>query len=165
MSNAITVYKCDHNGEVVWQYKGGIVDRGETWVCLVALFEPHESDLGAVVFRHGDIFTEWFYSDRWYNIFRVEDGQTGALKGWYCNITRPAEIGEDYVKADDLALDVYVMPNGGILLMDEEEFAALNLPMDERMAALFAVETIRKSAGERLEPFNEIRTGNTDRLR
>lgn len=165
MSNAITVYKCDHNGKVVWQYQGSVVDRGETWLCLAALFEPQEADLGFVVFRNGDIFTEWFYADRWYNVFRVEDGQTGALKGWYCNITRPAEIGDDFVRADDLALDVYVLPNGNLMLLDEEEFDALNLPLDERIAALRAVEAIRRSSSERVEPFQEVRSGTTDRLR
>jgi hypothetical protein len=121
--------------------------------------------LGFVVFRRGDIFTEWFYSDRWYNVFRVEDGQTGALKGWYCNITRPATITDDSVRADDLALDIYVLPNGNILLLDEEEFDALNLSLDERISALRAVETIRRVSAARVEPFSEIRTGTTDRFK
>lgn len=163
--NMMTVYKCDANGEVVWQYKGAVVDRTESSICLAAIFERGESDLGFVVFRPGDVFTEWFYTDRWYNVFRVEDGQTGQLKGWYCNITRPAEITDEFVRADDLALDVYVMPNGSLLLLDEEEFDALNLPLDERIAALRAVENIRRASSERVEPFQEVRSGTTDKLR
>lgn len=155
--NKIMVYKCDPYGNVVWQYPAVVADWGETWICLTALFDRDEADLGFVSFRRGDCFTEWFYTDRWYNVFRVEDGTTGYLKGWYCNITRPAEITDDYVRSDDLALDVYVMPNGGVMLLDELEFDALNLSTEERIAALRAVEAIRHAVIERIPPFNEIR--------
>ena len=152
-----TVYKCDHEGTVVWHYPAAVVQRTETSVCLAAVFDRDESDLGAVVLRRGDVFTEWFYSDRWYNIFRIEDIQTSLLKGWYCNITRPARILEDGVYADDLALDIFVMPNGNIVLLDEDEFTALDLPAFERIAALRAVEYIRQAVAERSAPFHEIR--------
>jgi hypothetical protein len=152
----ITVYKCDHEGRVVWQYSGAVLDRGPGWVCLTALFNGRESDMGFVTFRRGDVFTEWFYADRWYNVFRIADGQTGALKGWYCNITRPAQITADSVRADDLALDVFVTPEGHIILLDEDEFNALNLVVEERTAALYAVETLRDLAARQTEPFHEI---------
>ena len=160
----ITVYKCNHLGELVWQYQGAVLRRRDDWICITAIFDQSESDLGFVKFRRGDVFVEWFYADRWYNVFRVEDGQTARLKGWYCNITRPAEITEDTIRADDLALDVFVMPNGNVVLMDEEEFGALDLPTDERIAALRAVETIRQAAANREAPFHEI-LSDTDRLR
>lgn len=156
--NKITVYKCDYAGNITWQYPAVVADSGATWVCLTAIFDRSESDLGFVVFRQGDTFTEWFYTDRWYNIFRVEDVQTGHLKGWYCNITRPAVITADSVRADDLALDVFVQPNGNIILLDEQEFEALELPLHERIAALRAVESIRHAVNNRAAPFNEIRT-------
>lgn len=161
---AITVYKRNNLGEVVWQYEGAVVDQGINFVCLTAVFNVPESDLGFVVFRQGDIFTEWFYTDRWYNVFRVEDGRSGDLKGWYCNITRPATITTDSVWADDLALDLYVMPNGSVILLDEVEFDALNLPIGERIAALRAVESIRNAVRKRVAPFEEIRV-DTGKLR
>jgi protein associated with RNAse G/E len=153
----ITVYKCDHNGAVVWQYPAIIASSGPTWVCLTASFDRDEADLGFVVFRRGDVFTEWFYTDRWYNIFRIKDGITGQLKGWYCNITRPAVITADSVRADDLALDVFVMPNGNLILLDELEFDTLDLPAAERINALRAVETIRHAVSTRTPPFTDIR--------
>jgi hypothetical protein len=164
LMNNITVYKCDHTGDVVWQYQGVVIQRDDHTVCLTALFNTDQADLGFVTFRRGDVFTEWFYTDRWYNVFRIQDGQTSRLKGWYCNITRPAAIMEDSVRADDLALDVMVMPNGNVVLLDEDEFAALELSSVERMEALRAVEAIRHAAAERHFPFDEILT-ETDRLR
>lgn len=155
----ITVYKCDHNGSVVFQYEGTVLDRGETWVCLSAIFNGREADMGFIQFRRGDVFTEWFFADRWYNIFRIEAGDSGQLKGWYCNVTRPAQIEAHCVRADDLALDVFVSPSGMIMLLDEDEFQALDLPADERVAALRAVEAVRDLAARRAPPFHEIRSG------
>ncbi len=152
--DAITVYKCDHRGQVVWQYEGVVLDRGADWVCLQARFNGRESDWGFVHFVPGDLFTEWFYADRWYNVFRIADTQ--QLKGWYCNITRPAVIEAHSVRADDLALDLFVTPDGAIHLLDEDEFAALKLPPDEQKTAWRAVETLRQMVGQRLAPFDEI---------
>lgn len=154
----ITVYKRDATGKVVWQYTGVVVDSGPTWVCLSAQFDRDEADLGFVVFHRGDVFTEWFFSDRWYNIFRVYDSQRDLLKGWYCNITRPATITADSVAADDLELDIFVTPNGTTILLDELEFDALNLPINERIAAIRAVDAIRQGVSRRQFPFHEIRT-------
>ncbi len=164
MMDEITIYKCNHLGEVIFQYPGAVLRRRENWVCVTAIFNLPESDLGFVTFRQGDVFVEWFYADRWYNVFRVEDGQSARLKGWYCNITRPAYITDDAIYADDLALDIFVMPNGNLALLDEEEFDSLNLSTDERMAALRAVQTIRQAAAQREAPFHEI-LSNTERLR
>lgn len=150
----ITVYKRDHNGRVVWQYTGEVVAHGPDWVCLRAVFDRDEADLGFVTFRRGDLFTEWFYADRWYNVFRINDPRSGQLKGWYCNITRPARITPGSVTADDLALDVFVMPDGSLRLLDQDDFVALDLPPDERMAALRAVETIRGAAASGSVPFD-----------
>lgn len=151
-----TVYKCDHEGRVVWQYDGVVLERGTHFVCLQATFNGRESDAGFVTFRKGDVFTEWFYTDRWYNVFRIEDGQNRQLKGWYCNITRPAIIEPASVRADDLALDVFVQPDGTIILLDEDEFDALDLPAADYQQAQHAVEAIRQRVTRRTAPFQDI---------
>src|SRR5205085_3530918 len=120
-----------------------VLMQGKTWVCIEATFNNPDKDAGYVVFRRGDTFIEWYYSERWYNVFELYDVDDGQHKGWYCNITRPAKISEDLITADDLALDVFVTPEGEITVLDEDEFAALNLPPNERRAALAAVQAIR----------------------
>lgn len=153
----ITVFKRNHRGERVWSYSGELVNRGDDWICIDAYFNRDDVDTGYVVFKRGDRMTEWFYSDRWYNIFRLEDAGSGHLKGWYCNITRPAHISEDAIAADDLALDVFIDPAGGVQVLDEDEFAALDLPPDEQRAALAAVTALKTAVQDRAMPFDEIR--------
>lgn len=79
-----------------------------------------------------------FYADRRYNAFEVHAAD-GRLKGWYCNITRPARIADTEVSAEDLALDLWVDPQRRVTVLDEEEFAALDLSPVERTAALAAL--------------------------
>src|SRR5215471_10919645 len=118
--NLITIYKCNPYGEAVWKYQGNVIERGDNYVCLRAFFERKDAaDLGFVTFRQGDLFIEWHFSDRWYNVFQVHDGDSERIKGWYCNITRPAFITEDTISADDLELDVWITPGGTITLLDE----------------------------------------------
>lgn len=155
----IKVVKRDHRGEPVIEYSGELVARGATWVCLRAPFNLPDKDAGYVVFRRGDTFVEWYYSDRWYNVFELYDVETGALKGWYCNVTRPAELGDDVIAADDLALDVFVTPEGAITVLDEDEFAALDLATDEQRAALAAVEAITRAVQARVTPFQQVGAG------
>ncbi len=159
--NDITVRKLDHEGREVFRYEGQVLWREAHCVCLRAVFQYGDVDFGFVTFSRGDVFTEWFYSDRWYNVFRIEDGRSGALKGWYCNVTRPAQIGHDIVSADDLALDVFVGPTGALQLLDEDEFAALSLPGGERAAARQAVAEIRAAVAAGRAPFDELRAARS----
>ena len=52
-------------------------------------------------------FVEYFFADRWYNIFAIYDRDDGKIKGWYCNIGMPALIEDGLVSYVDLALDLW----------------------------------------------------------
>lgn len=153
----ISIIKLDARGQFELSYAGVLRERTEGFICVDAVFSFADRDLGYIKLRRGDRFREWFYAKRWFNIFRVEDVQTKALKGWYCNITRPPVIEPRQVSAEDLCLDVFVYPDGRTLLLDEEDFAELNLPKDEVEKAWQAVDAIRCRVLKRLPPFDEIR--------
>jgi hypothetical protein len=154
--SAFTVIKRDAFGNDVFSYQGVLVDRKDAFICIDAAFAIDDRDLGYIQLRRGDRFREWFYADRWYNIFRVQDVATLSLKGWYCNITRPAIISARQVAADDLGLDVFVYPDGRTLLLDEADFARLQLPMHEQSKVWQAVESIKLLVQKRLPPFDEL---------
>ena len=96
---------------------------------------------------------ETHFQDRWYNIFAVYDGTSGELKGWYCNITRPARFDGNHVSAEDLALDLIVRPDGTWTVVDESEFEALGLPSADRAAALAALAELKRLAQAWEGPF------------
>lgn len=153
----ITVIKNDHRGREVWRYTGRVLARGTTWVQLEARFErPQDVITPYHTFRRGDRFVEWFFSDRWYNIFEMHDADDDRLTGWYCNITRPALLDGDTIYADDLALDLFVAPDGTVTVLDEDEFAALPLDETTRTQACRALQELRAMIAARQPPFDAI---------
>ncbi len=153
---AITVIKNDHTGREVWRYSGRVLARDATWVKLEARFSRPDVQTPYHTFREGDRFVEWFFADRWYNIFEMHAAGDDRLVAWYCNITRPATLTPDTVRADDLALDVFVAPDGTITVLDEDEFAALPLDAVTRQRARDALREIHRMVALRKPPFDAI---------
>ena len=153
---SITVHKLDAEGAEVFRYVGDIVHRTETSLVLEAIFDMEQREFHGLTFRSGDRFVETHYSDRWYNILAVHDFDTGLLKGWYCNITRPAKIENDSLSAEDLALDLVVLPNGSQYVIDEDEFEELNLNPSDRSGAMAALKELRQFAEALDGPFENL---------
>jgi len=86
--------------------------------------------------KEGDRFLELYPYGRWFNIFEVHDRDTGELKAWYCNVTRPVNSLDGQITYDDLALDLLVFPDGKQLALDYDEFKDLGLDPEEEAAAL-----------------------------
>ncbi|MDT8898521.1 DUF402 domain-containing protein [Thermanaerothrix sp. 4228-RoL] len=135
----VWVIKKDVTGREMWRYRGRVVARYPCGALVEAFFDREEMPFFGVVLRPGDRFLEAYFSDRWYNLFEIHDRDTDALKAWYANITRPAEISVEAIAYVDLALDLLVYPDGQQKVLDEAEFAALPLTVDERLHALAAL--------------------------
>lgn len=130
------VLKKNLAGEVTWQYEGTALRRDENSVTLEALFNRDDIPFMDVVLKRDDRFVETFYSDKWYNIFAIYDRDDGRLKGWYCNIAKPAVIEDGSVSYVDLALDLWVSADGKQTVLDEDELERLGLDDESKRNAL-----------------------------
>ncbi|MCX8024478.1 MAG: DUF402 domain-containing protein [Thermanaerothrix sp.] len=135
----VWVIKKDVSGREVWRYRGQVVTRYPQGVLVEAFFDREEMPFFGIVLRPGDRFLEAYFNDRWYNLFEIHDRDTDALKAWYANITRPAEITAQAITYTDLALDMLIYPDGQQRVLDEDEFARLPLSAAERLHALAAL--------------------------
>lgn len=148
----ITVIKRSLQGEEIWRYSGTLTRREGAAIYLEAPFNGKEVELMGVTIRRGDPFVEVYYTDRWYNIFEIR-GADGALKGWYCNVGKPAvEEGEGVISYVDLALDLWVAADGAQTVLDEEEFAALDLEAETRAQALSALAELQEIFRKKFDP-------------
>ena len=140
----IRVQKKNLAGEVTYEYEGKLLQRDERSLVLVALFDRADLPFLDVVFRTGDRFVEYYYTDRWYNIFEVHDRDDGTLKGWYCNVGKPAVFEDGIVSYVDLALDLWVSASGKQTVLDEDEFEALELEEELRTGARQGLEELKQ---------------------
>ena len=139
----IKIQKRNPVGEVTYKYEGDLIARDENSITLEALFDRADMPFQDVVFKTGDRFVEYYYADRWYNIFAIHDRDDGKIKGWYCNVGMPAVIEDDVVSYVDLALDLWVSADGQQTVLDEEEFDELNLSNELRGKALKGLEDLK----------------------
>lgn len=146
----ITVIKRNPQAEETWRYSGVVVRSFPGGITLQAEFNRDDIPFHGILLRRGDRFVETFYTNRWYNIFEIHDVDDDRIKGWYCNIGKPAVLNGDELSYIDLALDLLVYPDGRQLVLDEEEFEALGLDVETKEKALAALEEVRGEMQKRL---------------
>lgn len=109
----------------------------KSWKCRVTDIESNaltivgefsetvlHADLGII--EAGTVSTEYFWLDRWYNVFRF-DNPDGSLRNWYCNVCMPPTFGVNVLDYVDLDIDVLIWPDGRVQVLDEDEFVQNSL--------------------------------------
>ena len=90
-------------------------------IVLDAVFDEEiEHDLLGTV-SSGTISTEYYWLDRWYNVFRFSDPDQN-LKNFYCNINIPPQFDGRVLSYIDLDIDVLVAPDLTYRILDEDDF-------------------------------------------
>lgn len=143
--SSITVLKLNLDGQETWRYTGRVLEQHADRIVLEAHFNRDDLPFHGILLKCGDRFVETFYTDRWYNVFEIHDRDDDHLKGWYCNISHPAVIADGSLSYIDLALDLLVYPDGHQLVLDEDEFAELELSAEARQHARLALEELQAS--------------------
>ncbi len=145
----IDVVKLNHLDEEVLRYGAEplsvFVPNG---VAVRAYFGRDDVVTAYTTFAKGDRLHEYFWTDRWYNVFALYAADSDRLKGWYCNLCRPTIITETEIIWRDVALDVWVAPDGTFQLLDEDEFEAIAaaLKPGEYERVWSAVQELRRLA-------------------
>lgn len=82
-------------------------------------FEVEHNLLGQI--RCGTRTVEYYWLDRWYNVFRfLEDDDRTRL--WYCNINMPPTFEKAVLRYVDLDIDLLVRPDFSYQVLDVDEF-------------------------------------------
>jgi hypothetical protein len=144
IAQPITVIKRNLSGEEMWKSKGILLRQEAHVILLEAYFRRPDLPFLGIVLRKGDRFLETYFTDHWYNIYEIHDQDDDKIKGWYCNIGKPAVLeSENVISYVDLALDLWVAPDGAQTVLDEDEFAALKLDANTRSRARAALNELQ----------------------
>ena len=122
----IQVRKLRPDGSLHYSWKGEVVRSDTSGIVLRAEFNVELVEREWATFRRGDIFHEFYYWNRPYNVYEISS-PAGTLKGWYGNVGLPPELKPETNELNyvDLALDLWANPDGSFIVLDEDELDEL----------------------------------------
>lgn len=107
--------------------------------------------------RRGTISYEYYWRNRWYNIFRFHEPE-GDLRNFYCNISRPPRFDNGVLDYIDLDIDILVRKDLSYEVLDLEEFqdnaAAYAYSNEVRMMADQSLRELKGLIERREFPFD-----------
>ena len=153
---SITVRVLKHDGAEYRRWNAQLRTHEVDLLVLDAEFDVDVSHeiLGEI--RKQTRTVEYYWLNRWYNVFRFlnEDGSTRL---WYCNVNTPPELVDKTLTYTDLDIDILVRPDFSFQILDKEEFETngrkYGYSDEEKHQAEKAVDDLIGMIGTRQFPF------------
>jgi len=86
-------------------------------ICYVS---PHSAKINGIPIRKGSTTIAHYWKNRNYVLWKIKDPDEG-LKGYLFHICKNIKIGKNYVKYEDLELDIWLDLDGNATLLDQDE--------------------------------------------
>lgn len=157
--SSIIVRVLKFNGTEHRRWKARIASRDGSLIVLDAEFEydvKHEV-LGEI--PRGTLTAEYYWFNRWYNIFRFLE-KDGSTRLWYCNINTPPTLEDGVLSYIDLDIDVLVQPDFTYQVLDIDEFEqnamVFGYPDELRREVQRAIADVTSLIEARQFPFTQI---------
>ena len=142
----VRVYKYDGREHRTWRAR--LAEQVGPLIVLDAVFaEAVEHDLLGQI-ESGTISKEFYWLDRWYNVFRFSDR-------FYCNVTDPPAFDGSTLTYIDLDIDILVEQDFSYRILDFEDFETYPYPVEVKQKAGQAVAELISLVEARSFPFNE----------
>jgi hypothetical protein len=117
--------------------------------------EIHHDLLGTIA--AGTTSIEYYWLDRWYNIFRFSE-PSGPLRNYYCNVNVPPTFDGSVLTYIDLDIDILVNADLSYTVLDLDEFEhhaeRYGYSNEVREQAEHALEQLKQLIESRAFPFN-----------
>jgi len=119
----ITVNSRKYDGTIRKSWTCELVEQVDQLIVAVGSFDAdvNHSELGLIT--KGTLSYEYFWLDRWYNIFRFVTAD-GAFRYFYCNVCMPPQFSNDVLDYVDLDIDVVVNADFSYRILDRDDFKA-----------------------------------------
>jgi protein associated with RNAse G/E len=139
----VIVQSRKHDGHINRSWPARFTRSVGTLIVLDGIFEQEVRHTLIGTIEAGTLSTEYYWTDRWYSVFRFQT-PAGRLLKFYCNINTPPSLTGGALSFIDLDVDILVNSDYTYTVLDEEEF--------ERHAELYDYPTLyRTRVGEALE--------------
>lgn len=152
----VRVLKYDGTKHRTWAAR--VAKQTDSLLILDAVFDEEiEHDLIGTI-ACGTVSTEYYWLDRWYNVFRFSD-RSGTLNSFYCNVNMPPSFDGHVLQYIDLDIDVLVRPDFSYQVLDLEDFEVnartYNYSPEVQENAYAALAELSRLIETRSFPFDE----------
>ena len=153
----VRAYKYDGSLHRTWEAE--LVRQESSLIVLDAKFadEIVHDLLGTIA--SGTHSLEYYWLDRWYNIFRFAQPD-GKLRNYYCNVNVPPTFDGQTLSYVDLDLDILVEPDFSYRILDVEDFERnaghYDYTVEVQANARRAVDDLVRMIETRSVPFNTV---------
>ena len=152
--SAIVVRVLKYDGAEHRTWPARVVKQVGPLIVLDAFFaEEVQHDLLGTI-SSGTTSKEYYWLDRWYNVFRFSDPDRRRSR-FYCNITQPPVFEGSVLSYVDLDIDVLVESDLSYQVLDLEDFEAYRYPEEVKQSAREALDELIALVETRSFPFNE----------
>jgi len=154
----ITVRSLKHGGRPHRTWRARLEAREGSLIVLDAFFDAEVKHPILGTIEAGTLSKEYFWTDRWYSVFRFGSPEGGDLLKFYCNVNTPARLEACELTFTDLDIDVLVRPDLSYSILDEDEFERhaeiYSYPPEYRVRAREALDEIVSLVKDRRFPFD-----------
>ena len=157
MQKNVVINARKYNGEIHRSWHCDLLESDGSLLVFIGEFKEKilHSDLGII--RPGTISYEYYWLDRWYNIFRFHEPE-GTLRNFYCNVNAPPIFESNILNYIDLDLDVLVSNQFDVRVLDADEFELnskiYGYPKKIKQQAETALQELLELIEHRHFPFN-----------
>lgn len=153
----VTINSHKFNGKIHRSWEAELIEQRDSLLIFKGEFaeEINHTDLGVI--RRGTISFEFYWLDRWYNVFRFHEPD-GELRNFYCNVSHPPKLEENVLDYIDFDIDILVWKDFSYQILDLEEFdenrRILKYPSEIVDQVQASVSEIELLIGKRQFPFD-----------
>jgi len=153
----VCTYKYD--GTLHRRWRAELLRQDDSLIVLDARFSDEISHELLGTIASGTHSLEYYWLDRWYNVFRFAHPD-GKLRSYYCNVNVPPTFDGQTLSYVDLDLDILVDPDFSYHILDVDDFednaARHSYPIEVRLNARRAVDELVTMIETRVFPFDTM---------
>lgn len=121
MSRPIVVNSRKFDGRIAKSWEADLIERRDDVLILKGVFDSDIDHKKLGFIKHGTVSYEFYWADRWYNVFRFHEPD-GHLRSYYCNVATPSVFENGKLDYIDLDIDVLADASLRYEILDLDEF-------------------------------------------
>ena len=111
--------KADGSLHKTWQAEY-LEENSEYWLFVGEFAETIKHNKLGII-RRGTISYEYYWKNRWYNVFRFHN-PIGDFRNFYCNLNLPPAVSGNVLDYVDLDIDILVRKDMSFEILDLDEY-------------------------------------------